>query len=75
MRIFIDIGKTIVYLRKQKGMTQEQLALECEISVSYLRRMEHGEANPTFKELLKIADVLEVDLRNPFDVSIPVGMI
>lgn len=75
MWIFVDIGKTIVYLRKQKGMTQEQLALECEISVSYLRRIEHGDANPTFKELLKIAEVLEIDLRNPFDVSIPAGII
>ena len=46
MSIFVEIGTTIVSLRKEKGLTQEQLALECEISVSYLRRIEHGEANP-----------------------------
>ena len=68
MSIFDESGKTIIYLRKQKGLTQEQLALECEISVSYLRRMEHGEANPTILELEKLSTVLKVDLRNPFDV-------
>lgn len=74
MRIFVDIGETIVYLRKQKGITQEQLALECGISISYLRRIEHGDANPTVYELLKIATVLEVRLRNPFDVPVPAGV-
>lgn len=74
MWIFVDIGKTIVYLRKQKGMTQEQSALECGISISYLRRIEHEDANPTAYELLKIATVLEVRLRNPFDVPVPAGV-
>lgn len=42
-----DIGKAIVNIRKQKGLSQEYLALECDMSVSYLRRIEHGTANPT----------------------------
>ena len=42
-----DIGKAIVDIRKQKGLSQEYLALECDVSVSYLRRIEHGTANPT----------------------------
>ena len=65
MSIFVEIGTTIVSLRKEKGLTQEQLALECEISVSYLRRIEHGEANPTLPALGRLAEVLEVDLQNP----------
>ena len=63
MSIFVEIGTTIVSLRK--GLTQEQLALECEISVSYLRRIEHGEANPTIHALWRLAEVLEVELQNP----------
>ena len=62
MSIFVEIGTTIVSLRKEKGLTQEQLALECEISVSYLRRIEHGEANPTIHALWRLA---EVELQNP----------
>lgn len=65
MSIFVEIGTTIVSLRKEKGLTQEQLALECEISVSYLRRIEHGQANPTIHALWCLAEVLEVELQNP----------
>lgn len=65
MSIFVEIGTTIVSLRKEKGLTQEQLALECEISVSYLRRIERGEANPTIHALWRLAEVLEVELQNP----------
>lgn len=65
MSIFVEIGTTIVSLRKEKGLTQEQLALECEISVSYLRRIEHVEANPTIHALWRLAEVLEVELQNP----------
>ncbi len=70
MSIYEEIGRTIVALRKEKGLTQEQLALESEISVSYLRSMEHGTANPTIGELGKIAAVLEVKVQNPMaDIS------
>lgn len=75
MSIYEEIGETIVYLRKEKGLTQESLALECEISTSYLRLIEHGEANPTINELWKIAEVLEVELRNPFPVVVAAGAV
>ena len=70
MSIYEEIGETIVYLRKNKGLTQENLALETGISVSYLRLIEHGSANPTINELWKIAEVLDVQLRNPFAVAV-----
>ena len=73
MCIYEEIGNTIVTLRKEKGFTQEALALECEISVSYMRRMEHGTANPTINELWRIAEVLEVELSNPFASPATVG--
>lgn len=66
MSIFDEIGDAVVYLRKLRGFTQEKLALECGISVSYLRLIEHGDANPTINELWRIAEVLEVNLQNPF---------
>ena len=67
MEIFAEIGKTIVLWRKRRGLTQEQLALDCGISVSYLRRIEHGTANPTINELGIIAFVLKIEMRNPFE--------
>ena len=70
MSIYEEIGKTIVYLRKEKGLTQENLALETGISVSYLRLIEHGRANPSINELWKIAEVLEIELRNPLAAAV-----
>lgn len=70
MSIYEEIGETIVYLRKDKGLTQEGLALETGISVSYLRLIEHGDANPSINELWKIAEVLEIELRSPFAVAV-----
>lgn len=68
-----DIGRTIVALRTQKGFSQEYLALECEMSLSYLRRIEHGTANPTIDMLLRIAEVLDADIINPISVKETAG--
>ena len=73
MSIYEEISNTIVSLRKEKGFTQKALALECEISVSYMRLLEHGRANPTINELWRIAEVLDVELCNPFAVPAAVG--
>jgi len=75
MSINDEIGKRIVINRKIKNMTQEKLALECEISPSYLRLIEHGIANPTINELLKIAQVLSVNLQNPFPLPVLVDVV
>lgn len=68
-----EIGRAIVDIRTYRGYSQEYLALECDMSVSYLRRIEHGTANPTIYELSHIAKVLEVDFRNPFCVPETAG--
>ena len=65
MSVYAEIGESIVNLRKRKGFTQEKLALECEI----LRRIEHGAANPTIKELKRITDALEVELEDLFTLA------
>lgn len=66
MEINVEIGRSIVRKRKQLGITQEYLALEAETSVSYLRQIEHGTANPTIKQLERIAAPMGMALRNPF---------
>ena len=52
---FVEIGRIIVVLRERKGLTQEKLALEAEMSVIYLRRIERGRANPTLRALDRVA--------------------
>ena len=68
MYITVEIGKNIVSIRESRGYTQEHLALECNMSISYLRRIEHGTANPSVGALLRIANALGVDLVNLFCV-------
>ena len=68
MTIYDDIGKSIVDARASRNISQEQLALGCEMSVSYLRRIEHGTANPTINELSRIAAALGAEFRNPIYV-------
>lgn len=56
----VEIGRNIVDLRQREGLSQEQLALQSDISVSYLREIEHGRANPSIDMLETIAKTLGV---------------
>ncbi|MBQ4094175.1 MAG: helix-turn-helix transcriptional regulator [Oscillospiraceae bacterium] len=59
MHVSKQIGKNIVALRMQKGITQEHLALYSDVSVTYLRSIEYGRANPSVQLLARLADTLE----------------
>lgn len=59
MSVFVEIGRNIAALRKRKGLSQEQLALIAGMSVSCLRAIERGGANPTLDALCRIADALD----------------
>ena len=54
-------GRRLIQLRKQQGVTQEELAFGVEVAVMTVRRWEHGEYGPEFDRLLKIAQVLKVE--------------
>ena len=50
-----ELGKTIIELRKQKGLTQEELVEKCNITVRTIQRIEAGETTPrsyTIKTIL-----------------------
>lgn len=57
---YVEIGQNIVALRNKNGITQEMLALESEISVSFLRDVEHGRVNVSLGTLEKLASTLRV---------------
>ena len=62
MTINKQLGARIRYLRQQKNMTIEDLALEAEINRNYLCDLERGTRNPTVVVLNKIAKALEINL-------------
>jgi transcriptional regulator with XRE-family HTH domain len=58
----VIVGKNVRRLRLQKGMTQEQLAFEAEIDLTYVGGIERGRRNPSLMVLVRIAKALGVQL-------------
>lgn len=54
------VGENVRRLRKERGLTQEQLAMETGIDLTYLGGIERGRRNPSIKVLGNLAGVLEV---------------
>lgn len=52
----MQICRNILLMRKEKGLSQAELARRSNISVGYLRDIEHGCANVTIGKLLGIAE-------------------
>lgn len=52
------VGANIRRLRKEKGLTQEQLAHEAGMAMRYVAGVERGEENPSLRFLVKIAEAL-----------------
>jgi len=58
----ILLGKRIRTLRTTKGLTQQELGHQADVDYKFIGEIERGNMNPSFKVLVKIAKVLEVDL-------------
>lgn len=62
-------GKRVRVLRQAKGLTQEALALDAEIDLTYLGGIERGRRNPTLLVIVGIARALDVPPQSLFDAS------
>jgi len=56
----IQFGQLVRKYRKEKNMSQEQLALLCNMDRSYLGRIERGEVNLTLEKIYDLASNLKV---------------
>lgn len=54
-------GRNVRRLRKARGLTQEAVALEAELDLTYVGGIERGKRNPSLNVLARIAEVLGVD--------------
>lgn len=59
-----NLGKKISELRKQKGLTQEELVEKCNINVRTIQRIEAGEVTPRSYTLKNILSVLGVNIQD-----------
>lgn len=56
----IQFGQLVRKHRKEKNLSQEQLALMCNMDRSYLGRIERGEVNLTLEKIYELAKNLKV---------------
>lgn len=66
-----QFGEALRSERKDRGFSQEGLALESEINRSYMGSLERGEENVSLLTLLKISAVLKV---KPSDILTRAGL-
>lgn len=60
-------GTRLRNLRKEKGLSQEELALECDLDRTYIGGVERGERNISLINIYKIAKALGVSVKELFD--------
>lgn len=58
-----SVGRTVRRLRQAKGLTQEQLAFEAKLDLTYVGGIERGRRNPSLEVLVRIAAALDVHPR------------
>jgi len=58
------VGDNAARIRKQRGLTQEEVAERSQLSQQYLSGIERGQRNPSLLSMERLAAALEVDLTN-----------
>jgi len=59
-------GKRLRRIRRNKDLTQEQLAELVGVSVDFVSNIERGKSAPSFPTIERLAEVLEVPLEEFF---------
>lgn len=65
-KILINFGKRVRKLRKEKGLSQEQLAFKADLHRTYIGMIERAEKNITLVNIEKISKAFEVDIKELF---------
>lgn len=69
---YIDVGQAIKFYRKERGLTQEQVAEKSNLSVKYISLLENGSSkNISIQKLSNIATALDVSLASLLTTNKP----
>ncbi|WBX70384.1 helix-turn-helix domain-containing protein [Tenacibaculum retecalamus] len=61
--ILINFGEKVREIRKEKGLSQEELAHKADLHRTYIGMIERAEKNITLLNIEKIANALEVNIK------------
>ena len=64
---FIQFATKLKTLRVSKNMSQNKLSELAGLDNSYIGKIEKGEKSPSFKTILKLADALDISVKDLFD--------
>jgi transcriptional regulator with XRE-family HTH domain len=67
--IYVNVGKKIKELRVKKGMSQQELAYQCNFEKSNISRIESGKTNVTLKTLYLISKALSISIKELVDIE------
>ncbi len=65
--IWLQIGLNVLHYRKEQGMTQLQLAEKCDISRTYMQKIETAATSCSLDTLIDIADALKIPIKKLFE--------
>lgn len=60
--ILIKFGEKVREIRKEKGLSQEELSFKADLHRTYIGMIERAEKNITLVNIQKIANALEVSI-------------
>jgi len=66
-KILIKFGETVREIRKEKGLSQEELAHKADLHRTYIGMIERAEKNITLVNIEKIANALEISIKDIFN--------
>lgn len=68
-----NFGEKLKELREERNLSQKELAQKTGLSIGSIQGYEQGQYNPKLEAIAKIADALEVELDNFYDVLLQRG--
>ena len=57
----MDFGKKLIEVRKQKGLTQAEVAEKCNVTIRTIQRIESGTVKPRSSTIKLIPEALEFE--------------
>jgi len=61
------VGERIRFYRKERGLSQEELAYRASLHSTYIGQLERGEKNATIESLAKVCSALDITLADFFE--------
>lgn len=60
----MEFGENLRKIREEKGITQAQLAIDCDFDVSVISRIERGVVNTSLSNLKLISNALSIEIKS-----------